>query len=201
MARTQLILIFLLQFTAGISGNRFLYYRLGNDVTLPCDDVPPSTTRCSLISWLYNRRTDSQTTTKVKKGKVNQNLPGAERLSLSRNCSLIINNITAEDAGRYVCRIGDVAEFDRLVHLNILTISPSPPDADPKTDDEVTLKCSLLRFGSCPLNSIRWVDEKGTVLLGEGDGFKFDGQTDCVSLLTVKHQSSHNQQKIHLPVY
>ncbi|XP_054872045.1 butyrophilin subfamily 3 member A1-like isoform X2 [Amphiprion ocellaris] len=200
MARTQLILIFLLQFT-GISGNRFLYYRLGNDVTLPCDDVPPSTTRCSLISWLYNRRTDSQTTTKVKKGKVNQNLPGAERLSLSRNCSLIINNITAEDAGRYVCRIGDVAEFDRLVHLNILTISPSPPDADPKTDDEVTLKCSLLRFGSCPLNSIRWVDEKGTVLLGEGDGFKFDGQTDCVSLLTVKHQSSHNQQKIHLPVY
>ncbi|XP_035802918.2 uncharacterized protein LOC111566952 [Amphiprion ocellaris] len=198
MARTQLILIFLLQFTAGISGDLDLYYRLGNDVTLPCGDVSSSETICSLISWLYNRRTDSQTAIKVKKGKIDQNLPGAERLSLSRNCSLIINKVTAEDAGRYTCRFGDITELDAFVYLNILTISPSPPDADPKTDDEVTLKCSLLRYNGirpCPLNSIRWVDEKGTVLLGESDGYKFNGQMDCVSLLTVKHQSSHNNRR------
>lgn len=37
------------------------------------------------------------------------------------------------------------------------------------------------------------MDEKGTVLLGEDDGYKFNGQTDCVSNLTVKHQSDHNR--------
>ncbi|XP_035802919.2 uncharacterized protein LOC111566951 isoform X2 [Amphiprion ocellaris] len=193
MARTQLILIFLLQFTAGSSRDHFLYYRLGNDVTLPCGDVSSSETRCFLFTWFHERNEDSRDVIKVDKGKVNKYLPGGDRLSLSRNCFLIINKVTAEDAGRYTCRTMYTTE--PLVHLNILTISPSPPDADPKTDDEVTLKCSLLRFGSCPLNSIRWVDEKGTVLLGEGDGFKFDGQTDCVSLLTVKHQSSHNNRR------
>ncbi|XP_051792995.1 uncharacterized protein LOC110951611 [Acanthochromis polyacanthus] len=194
MARPEFILIFLLQFKAAISGDRYLYYRVGNDATLHCDAVNPSETRCFSINWLYNGYTGSLTSFKVRRGDVNQKSPGADRLSLSRNCSLIINNITAEDAGRYTCRIRETTAFDTLVHPSILTISPSPPDSDPKTDDEVTLTCSLLIYDNrCPLNSIRWVDEKGAVLLGEGVGFKFNGQTGCDSLLTVKHQSDHNR--------
>lgn len=78
-----------------------------------------------------------------------------------------------------------------------LSVSPSPPDADPKRDGNVTLQCSLLRFTDlppCELNSIRWLDEAGTVLLGEGVGYKFLKQMNCVSLLTVKRQSGHDRR-------
>ncbi|KAL7388452.1 hypothetical protein ABVT39_014189 [Epinephelus coioides] len=76
-------------------------------------------------------------------------------------------------------------------------ISPSQPDADPKRDGEVTLECSLSRYrslGPCPQNSICWVNETGAVLLGEGVGYKFLRQTECVSALTVKHQSDNNRK-------
>ena len=49
-------------------------------------------------------------------------------------------------------------------------------------------------FGACKLNSVRWVDEKGTELLGKGVGFEFRGQTNCVSRLTVNHQSGNNRR-------
>ena len=74
---------------------------------------------------------------------------------------------------------------------------PSPPDADPNRDGNVTLKCSVLRYSglrTCQQNSIRWVDETGTVLTGEGVGYEFIGQTNCVSVLTVKRQSGHNRR-------
>ena len=74
---------------------------------------------------------------------------------------------------------------------------PSPPDADAKRDGKVTLECSLLRYSGlrpCLWNSIRWVNETGTVLLGEGVGYEFNRQTNCVSVLTVKRQSGHNRR-------
>ncbi|XP_008302278.1 uncharacterized protein LOC103374038 [Stegastes partitus] len=182
-------------FAAGISQHQHLYHSLGNDVILPCDNVTSSETRCFLFNWLYNPSLGSVTTFKVNKGKVYQNPPGGSRLSLSNNCSLIISTITAEDVGRYTCRRDQAP--DTIVHLNILTISPSPADTDPETDNEVTLTCSLWRYDTkrpCPQNSILWVDEEGTVLTGEGDGYKFNGQTDCVSHLTVKRQSNHNRR-------
>lgn len=78
-----------------------------------------------------------------------------------------------------------------------LSVSPSPPDADPKRDGNVTLQCSLLRdtgLNPCEPNSIRWLDEAGTVLLGEGVGYKFLRQMNCSSLLTVKRQSGHDRR-------
>ncbi|XP_047428997.1 uncharacterized protein LOC124998621 [Mugil cephalus] len=182
--------VFLNILTSARGGLVYVYYRPGSDVILPCDHVFST---CSNINWLYNRDTSSETISEVDSGKVRKVSARASRLSLSSNCSLIINNVAAEDAGRYTCRPGRTTDMDTFVSLNILTISPSPPDADPKTDGNVTLKCSLLRYEvspRCELNSIRWLNESGAEL--DGARFEVDGQKNCVSYMTVKHQSGDN---------
>ncbi|XP_035986283.1 uncharacterized protein LOC118559859 [Fundulus heteroclitus] len=132
----------------------------------------------------------------VHGGKV-QSSARATRLRLDNKCSLIINNITAEDAGRYTCQLWDGGRFDTDVYLNMMSISPSPPGADPTKDGDFTLQCSLVSdrgLGPCPEKSLLWVDETGSELLGEGVGFKSGGQTGCDSNLTVKLQSSSNRR-------
>ncbi|XP_038582503.1 uncharacterized protein LOC119908724 [Micropterus salmoides] len=196
MSLLELILIFVLQFEAGILGETTLYKRPGHDVIVPCALTSSSDTTCSSVIWFY-RRVLSQTFNEVVNGKVEQTSARAARLSLDARCSLVINNITAEDAGRYTCWQGRTPNNDIHVQLNVLTISPSPPDADPKRDGNITLECSLLRYSDlppCQQNSIRWVDETGTVLLGEGVGYKLLRQKNCVSVLTVKRQSGHNRR-------
>ncbi|XP_043963103.1 uncharacterized protein LOC122825664 isoform X3 [Gambusia affinis] len=121
----------------------------------------------------------------VHRGMV-QSSPRSARMSLDRKCSLIINNITAEDVGRYSCG------YNTDVYLNMMIISPSPTDADPAKED-FTLLCSLVRdgeFGSCPDKSFLWLDETGSELTGEDDEYKSGGQIGCVSYLTVNLQSS-----------
>ncbi|XP_070705390.1 uncharacterized protein [Pempheris klunzingeri] len=41
---------------------------------------------------------------------------------------------------------------------------------------------------------MRWMDETGDVLLGEGVGYKFLGQKNCISALRVKRQDDHNRR-------
>ncbi|XP_023203990.1 uncharacterized protein LOC111611430 [Xiphophorus maculatus] len=148
-----------------------LYHRAGDEAVLPCNR-PSSSDSCSSVNWTYK-----------KKDKMNKEQEVSRPASLDRICSLIINNITAEDAGRYRCR------YNTDVYLNMLIISPT--DADP-TKNNFTLQCSLLRYrsGTCPVKSLLWVDETGSELTGEGDGYKSGGQTGCVSYLTVNLQSS-----------
>ncbi|KAM9356126.1 tyrosine-protein kinase-like otk [Pholidichthys leucotaenia] len=193
MALLGLILLFVLQFHAGICEEQ-KYYRVGEDVTLPCENVPPQETSCIHYSFLYNR-SPPNTMLEVDKGIVSRGSARADRLSLDSRCSLIIRNITAEDAGHYTCRIGDRVNEDKTVSLNVLTIFSSLPVTD--ANREVNLTCSLLRYFNlnCPQNSIQWVDETGTRLLGEGVGYKFIGQKNCDSHLTVKHQSGNNSRR------
>ncbi|XP_072218356.1 uncharacterized protein [Leuresthes tenuis] len=195
MTSLIIILIFMLQIK-GISGRRedFLYKRSGDEVVLPCNSDSSGFT-CDTVTWLYNRDRSS-TKIKVIEGNVVKDSAGTDRLCMNTDCSLVINNVTAEDVGHYTCRLGPDGKFDGNVYLSTLTISPSPPDADIKKDGSVTLTCSLLRFpglGPCGQNSLRWVDEKGTVLLGKGVGYEFRGQTNCASYLTVNHQSGNNR--------
>nr|XP_005732872.1 PREDICTED: uncharacterized protein LOC102214980 [Pundamilia nyererei] len=156
---------------------------------MPCDDVPDT---CSMVIWAYSKH-ESQTINMVHNGIVEKNSAQAARLSLHSNCSLSINNITAEDAGQYFCRPEGTADQDTTVDLNILTISVFPSDTDPKDDGNVTLECSLFRYypSPCKENSMRWVDETGSVLWDRD--VKNIGRT-CVSLLTVKLQSGNKKR-------
>ncbi|KAM4529408.1 uncharacterized protein V3H82_027571 isoform 2-T2 [Fundulus diaphanus] len=172
-----------------------IYHRAGDDAVLSCKR-PSSSLSCSAVDWFYTRAENMERQHEVDGGKV-QSSARAARLRLDNNCSLIINNITAEDAGRYTCQLWDGGRFDTHVYLNMMSISPSPPGADPTKDGDFTLQCSLVRsrgLGPCPEKSLLWVDETGSELLGEGVGFKSGGQTGCDSNLTVKLQSSSNRR-------
>uniref|UniRef100_M4ANI7 Ig-like domain-containing protein n=1 Tax=Xiphophorus maculatus TaxID=8083 RepID=M4ANI7_XIPMA len=164
------------------------YYRGGDEAVLPCNR-PSSLDSCSAVDWFHKRNESIKIQQEVQRGIV-QSSPRSARLSLDRNCSLIINNINAEDAGWYRCICNFSTEQQILVFFSV---SSSPPDIDPIKNGNITLLCSLVRsrgFGSCPDKSLLWVNETGSELTGEGDGYKSGGQFGCVSLLTVNLQSS-----------
>ncbi|XP_014905861.1 uncharacterized protein LOC106958467, partial [Poecilia latipinna] len=162
-----------------------MYYRGGDEAVLPCNR-PSSSDSCSSVDWFHKRNENINIQQEVHRGIV-QSSPRSARMSLDRNCSLIINNINADDVGRYRC------SYNTDVHLNLLIISSSPPAADPTKNGKITLICSLVRFrefSSCPVKSLLWLNETGSELTGEGDGYKSGGQFGCVSRLTVNLQSS-----------
>ncbi|XP_071391077.1 uncharacterized protein [Centroberyx affinis] len=144
--------------------------------------------KCPTTEWIFNRD-PSSTAVELKDGNIVSSTRAA-RLSLGSNCSLVLHNISAEDAGLYSCRQSDNGP-EAFVNLNILTISPSPPDTDPNPDGNIMLICSLLKYEDrlCGLNRISWVDEMGAELHDEGDG-----QSNCISVLTVRPQ---NNRKYH----
>uniref|UniRef100_A0A3B3DHV2 Ig-like domain-containing protein n=1 Tax=Oryzias melastigma TaxID=30732 RepID=A0A3B3DHV2_ORYME len=56
----------------------------------------------------------------VSNEKVVQSSAGASRLSMSSDCSLLIRNITDDDAGRYDCQLMNGTKSDASVFLFIL---------------------------------------------------------------------------------
>ncbi|XP_078798801.1 butyrophilin subfamily 2 member A2-like [Oryzias latipes] len=183
----ELILIFALQFEGASGKSETLYRRVGEEVHLHCK-VNASSIQCSDVRWLYNRHRN--TTPEV----INE--AGASRLSVSRNCSLLIRNITAEDAGRYLCQLTNGKSNSIPVFLKILSISKDPPEVHPRESGSVTLQCSLNRYEkniSCEQNII-WRNEAGSHLSGKNPEFEVKEQTNCVSVLTVKHQSGNNKR-------
>lgn len=190
-----LILVAVLQFEGTSGGELHLCHRAGDDVVLPCNS-PSSSYSCSIVNWFYTTDAQSTSPLEVMNGNIVQSSPRAVRLNMDTNCSLIINNITAEDAGRYICRPGSHPTLDGSVSLSVLTISPSALNADPRKED-VTLDCSLWRYsglGSCPENSFRWLDERGAELTGEDVGYSLRRPRSCVSSLTVQHLSGTNRR-------
>ena len=63
---------------------------------------------CDSINWLFvSRNTGSVELIKLE--QIGENAKAKSgRLSLTADCSLVIKNVTVEDAGRYTCR-----QFDR----------------------------------------------------------------------------------------
>lgn len=105
-------------FAVGLSQTEHVLYQTpGDDVVMPCDNVADT---CSMIIWAYSI-SESQTVNMVHNGNVEKNTAQAARLRLHSNCSLSINNITAEDAGHYFCRPEWTNDQDTTVYLNILT--------------------------------------------------------------------------------
>ncbi|XP_038838075.1 uncharacterized protein LOC120035382 isoform X1 [Salvelinus namaycush] len=118
----------LLYLLTGVSGETLsMFSRVGDDVSLPCNNVVNPD--CSSTTWLFNR--DRTATERVSLGKVikqPQLNNMADRLSVGSDCSLRVSDVRAEDAGFYICEqylteTGLQHGEDAHVLLSILTRS------------------------------------------------------------------------------
>ncbi|XP_045576974.1 uncharacterized protein [Salmo salar] len=119
------LLVTVLYLLTGGSGETLsMFSRVGDDVSLPCNNVVYP--NCSSTTWNYNRAATAIEL--VGLGKVKKQLNNiADRLSLGSNCSLHVSNVRAEDAGQYTCQqylteTGPRHGDDAPVHLSVLTI-------------------------------------------------------------------------------
>ncbi|XP_023812723.1 uncharacterized protein LOC105357801 isoform X1 [Oryzias latipes] len=95
--------------------------RVGDEVTLKCENGNDFSDGCSRITWLYSY--SNQTFSLFEHGKIHKDVGSkSDRLSLTEKCSLVIKKITYEDAGIYNCRQFSTSgeqETDFQVGLNV----------------------------------------------------------------------------------
>uniref|UniRef100_A0A4W5Q943 Ig-like domain-containing protein n=1 Tax=Hucho hucho TaxID=62062 RepID=A0A4W5Q943_9TELE len=196
------LLVTVLYLLTGVSGETLsMFSRVGDDVSLPCNNVVYP--NCSSTVWNYNRAGSTVTIEVVALGKIKDDK--TERLSLGSDCSLHVSNVRAEDAGRYTCQqflteTGSQHGGDAPVDLSVLTISSTTPVTDLTPDADMTLRCSLFSFmghGTQCISgvSLSWVlNETGT------EPQKYSGSQDpqhssCDITLTVTLQKKDNNRK------
>ncbi|XP_034435902.1 uncharacterized protein LOC117758388 isoform X3 [Hippoglossus hippoglossus] len=150
------LLLVLIPFTVLAAQYSFIIIRAGAEVTLPCDNVRDDHVNCGATTWFF---TDSEWTRSVNLF-VNRQLDTsliskskADRLRLAANCSLVVRDVTAEDAGQYTCRQFDLTTQTyehHVVYISVVNVT------EQKRTDEVTLSCSVSTYGRCDL-TVKWL--------------------------------------------
>ncbi|XP_035986385.1 uncharacterized protein LOC118559875 [Fundulus heteroclitus] len=144
--------LLLLQIPGAESRDLSLYFtiRAGDDVTLPCENVPHGYSDCSSTSWLHSKSGQAAVEL-VELGQVKDGR--SDRLSVSADCSLVLKKVTAEDVGLYSCRqfiSGTQSGPDAEVHLSLVNLR------EDQNQNMVTLTCSVSTYGQCK-NRVRWL--------------------------------------------
>ncbi|XP_035851583.1 uncharacterized protein LOC118493889 [Sander lucioperca] len=156
--KMSLFLILLLNFTAA-ANRQFLLsstVRDGDEVTLSCENVRDDQNNCDGTTWnfSYLRSTEVEL---VILGQIGVNAKAkSDRLRVTENCSLVINNIIEEDAGSYFCqqynKAGQKQGRDAEVYLSVITMT------EKKNNDVVTLNCFVWTYDDCR-HTVKWLYE------------------------------------------
>ncbi|XP_061573488.1 uncharacterized protein LOC133439716, partial [Cololabis saira] len=162
-----------------LSGVIVLHHEAGDDVVLPCQ-IESSSDDCFNPYWIYNNIQNAEHI-KVRLGYIEEESPGADRMNVSSNCSLIINNITAEDAGYYSCWNG--YGYSAHVYLNVVTAGIV---LHHRAGDDVVLPCHL-EFTSDDCYHLDWIykniqNADGHFKVIDGDFVKTSPGADRMSL-------------------
>ncbi|XP_033992162.1 uncharacterized protein LOC117487636 isoform X2 [Trematomus bernacchii] len=131
----------------------FLTVRVGDEVTLPCDNVIDDQDKCDSTTWLFYYAPNTPAVTLFEGGQIHNDAKGkSDRLRVTENCSLVIKKVTEEDAGLYFCRQFRSGRqgSDSLVYLSVVTMT------EHQDTDEVTLRCSVLSNGWC-IHTVEWL--------------------------------------------
>uniref|UniRef100_A0A3B3TDZ3 Ig-like domain-containing protein n=1 Tax=Paramormyrops kingsleyae TaxID=1676925 RepID=A0A3B3TDZ3_9TELE len=162
------------------------YVTEGDDVTLPCKNVLYP--NCSSTVWNYNDRSSSTTVELFGDVKVT-NSQKHRRLNVMANCSLHINNVSAEDTGSYIRRQyinGQQHGNDAAAFLSVLTERKS------QSGGTVTLH-TYEGPGRCPPSlTLRWVSD--TDPPWQRDPSTQTHPDRCISTLPINHPGTEKDQ-------
>nr|XP_046228768.1 uncharacterized protein LOC124050348 isoform X2 [Scatophagus argus] len=143
-------------FTAVTSQYSAFVVRDGDDNTLPCENVVSNRRGCKNTKWLFRDARNTPAVELVVFGKIAES-SRSDRLRVTRNCSLVIKKVTAEDVGRYTCRqfeSGRQRGGDAHVYLSVVTLSL--PGREFEDKDTVTVSCSVLTYAWCT-QRLKWL--------------------------------------------
>ncbi|XP_051251005.1 uncharacterized protein LOC127360611 isoform X2 [Dicentrarchus labrax] len=182
--KMSLFVILVLLFTVTGQNSSFTV-RVGDEVTLPCENVIKNQDKCDSTSWIGSQPSGGTARELVTLGKISQtgiSKDISDRLSVTANCSLVIKKVTDKDVGRYSCRqfISEQQQGpDSLVYLSVINIEKQ------QYNDTVILLCAVLTYGRCG-HTVKWLyDEKDKNVLDTLD-------TVCSSKVTL---TTHLNQK------
>ncbi|KAK9531858.1 hypothetical protein VZT92_011258 [Zoarces viviparus] len=143
--RSQKNRVFVLN-TATVATGRHhpsLTVRDGDEVTLPCNSEIDDHENCNSTEWTFIVSSGSAVEL-VKDGQIREAAKDkSDRLNVSEKCSLVIKNVTDEDAGVYVCRqliSGQLLGSDAHVRLSVVTMTEHEDD-DEKSE---FLQCEVV---------------------------------------------------------
>ncbi|XP_044025044.1 uncharacterized protein LOC122863049 isoform X11 [Siniperca chuatsi] len=151
----SLFLIAVLQFTAAAEKLPLSFtVRVGDEVTLPCENVTDGQRKCNSTTWLFIGSGYTAAAELIDLGQIVERAKAqSDRLSVTASCSLVIKNVTVEDVGLYTCRqfrSGQQQGPDSQVHLSVVTMT------EHQDTDKVTLTCSVLTFERCK-HTVKWL--------------------------------------------
>ncbi|XP_035535115.1 leucine-rich repeats and immunoglobulin-like domains protein 1 [Morone saxatilis] len=94
--------------------------RVGDEVTLSCENMIDDQDKCDSINWVFGDT--RKIVTLFERGQIHRVNTKSDRLSVTQNCSLVVKNVTVEDAGYYTCRqFISGKRRDAHVYLSVLT--------------------------------------------------------------------------------
>ncbi|XP_067338623.1 pregnancy-specific beta-1-glycoprotein 5-like isoform X2 [Channa argus] len=189
--KMSLCLILLLQFIA-ITEQLAPIVKEAEDVTLPCENVEKDQYKCNRTKWIFRVSEQAHNMDMVIHGpikKLNLSKSKSDRFIVTENCSLIIKNVTDEDAGRYSCRqfnkSGNKQGEDFKVYLSVVTMLKQ------KSDDKVTAICSLSTFKRCNY-TVKWLFNGKEEHIDEEVKLN-TSQSLCSANVTIKPSSKNDE--------
>ncbi len=99
--------------------------RRGHEAILSCENVINDQNNCDGTTWVFANSSRRETVELIKLGQIEENTKSkSDRLSVTEKCSLVIKNVTDEDAGHYDCqhfKSGQKQGSDSVVHLSVIS--------------------------------------------------------------------------------
>ncbi|XP_047184371.1 uncharacterized protein LOC118289855 [Scophthalmus maximus] len=156
--------------------------RAGTRVTLPCGLEDRD--NCENTDWLYAKSHHTSAVELFRSGLLQTSASSKsrpERMRVTANCSLVVKEVTAQDAGQYCCRQDEDGRMkDALVHLSVVNMT------EQRSTDGVTLTCSVWAYEESRC-TVKWLLKGGDV--DEDNGDLKTSHSGCSA--TVSFKSSH----------
>ncbi|XP_040921003.1 uncharacterized protein LOC121200033 isoform X3 [Toxotes jaculatrix] len=182
----SVFLMLVLLFTAGTGQRHHFTVRDGDKVTLPCENRIKDQDKCNSTTWIYGDTDRSPAVELIILGKIGEHAKDkSDRLSVTEDCSLVIEKVTVKDVGQYICRqfnnSGRQQGPGSVVDLSVINIH----------EDKVNmmLTCTVLTYDTQCRHTVQWLYE------GKKDGFTITEKTPESCSATVTFKAPHHNHK------